>query len=294
MRCKDCGSTNVQIITTQQSGYSYGKGLVGTMVFGPIGAVAGVGGKNKTTSKYHCMSCGCVGSFDWVVMDPETEGRLNFALSHNDVEKLADFKRRYRNIEWNCSFPSSNGSNTYVTIPNNETIIDSRAFKNRRSLTSVRIPDSLTIIDSEAFRDCINLTSVTIGKNITKIGNSAFKGCRKLTNIIIPDAITTIDSNAFYGCKSLTSVTIGKNVTKIGNSAFKGCRGIINITIPDSVTSIGNNAFMDCPNLKSVAFENPRGWKSKDGKFDEAILSDPTKAAEYLTKTHYDHSWRRK
>ena len=42
----------------QSSGYSFKKGIVGTAVFGPIGAVAGIGGKKTHTVTYQCSNCG--------------------------------------------------------------------------------------------------------------------------------------------------------------------------------------------------------------------------------------------
>jgi len=42
----------------QSSGYSFGKGLIGAAVFGPVGAVAGIGGKKTHTTIYRCSGCG--------------------------------------------------------------------------------------------------------------------------------------------------------------------------------------------------------------------------------------------
>ena len=42
----------------QSSGYSFGKGLLGAAVFGPVGAVAGIGGKKTHTVTYQCTGCG--------------------------------------------------------------------------------------------------------------------------------------------------------------------------------------------------------------------------------------------
>lgn len=43
-RCAACGSPNVAKVE-KNDGFSYGKALVGTAVFGTIGAVAGINGK---------------------------------------------------------------------------------------------------------------------------------------------------------------------------------------------------------------------------------------------------------
>ena len=49
-------------VVNSGSSYSFKKGLAGTVLFGPIGAVAGIGGKNNTTTRhvlYHeCPYCG--------------------------------------------------------------------------------------------------------------------------------------------------------------------------------------------------------------------------------------------
>ena len=53
--CAACGNPDI-IVEDTKSGYSMGKGIVGTAVLGPVGAVAGLDGK-KTTS-YYCPKCG--------------------------------------------------------------------------------------------------------------------------------------------------------------------------------------------------------------------------------------------
>lgn len=54
-RCAVCGSPNVQK-TNKNDGFSYKKALVGTAVFGTVGAVAGINGKEK--SEFFCPDCG--------------------------------------------------------------------------------------------------------------------------------------------------------------------------------------------------------------------------------------------
>lgn len=79
MRCECCGSTNVQINVEQKSGYSVKKGILGTLLFGSVGAVAGINGKQETNKTYHCLACGKVGSLSEVVMTDYTEKRINKA-----------------------------------------------------------------------------------------------------------------------------------------------------------------------------------------------------------------------
>lgn len=54
-RCAACGSPNV-VETTENSGYSYSKGLFGVALFGSGGAAVGINGISRTV--YKCPNCG--------------------------------------------------------------------------------------------------------------------------------------------------------------------------------------------------------------------------------------------
>lgn len=54
-RCAACGSPNV-MLDKQTGGYSYSKGILGSLFFGAGGAAAGVNGKTQTV--YKCPDCG--------------------------------------------------------------------------------------------------------------------------------------------------------------------------------------------------------------------------------------------
>ena len=94
MRCGCCGSTNVQIDIEQKSGYSVKKGILGRLFFGAGGEVAGVNGKQETKKTYHCLACGKIGSLVDVVMSDYTEGRINKALSSNNINELKSLKQK--------------------------------------------------------------------------------------------------------------------------------------------------------------------------------------------------------
>jgi len=164
---------------------------------------------------------------------------------------------------------------TYNDKPVTE--IESVSYRIRCDITSIIIPENVTIISSRAFYLCDNLTSITVDANnqnytseggilydkqkttliaypsatgnviipdsVTTIGDGAFGNCDNLTSVIIPDSVTTIGNSAFWFCKSLTSVFIPDSVTTIGQRAFSLCESLTSVTIPTSVTSIGNNAF---------------------------------------------------
>ena len=55
-RCSACGSPNVITETQKDGGYSFKKGLFGALLFGGVGAVAGINGKTKQVFK--CPDCG--------------------------------------------------------------------------------------------------------------------------------------------------------------------------------------------------------------------------------------------
>ncbi len=296
MRCKHCGSTNVQKTTLHQADYSYGKGLIGTLVFGPGGAVAGVGGKDKSTTEYHCMACGEIGDRQSMLMDWDIEDDINTALKYDDTEKLKELKWKYRNIEWNetqtnlSTQQETTASNkrkykpTYnqqiphdsnkfdlygstlmryrgysdetVDVPNGVFTIYSSAFSYNSSIKKIIIPESVRFINYCAFVGCKNLTSINIPENVTSIDFELFKDCSNLTSITIPNKVTSIGESAFSGCSSLTNITIPNKVTSIGESAFSGCSSLTNITIPNNVTSIDESAFSGCSNLTSITIPN--------------------------------------
>ena len=54
-RCSICGSSNV-VKSEQKDGFSYKKAIVGTVVLGAVGAVAGIDGKK--TNVFSCSECG--------------------------------------------------------------------------------------------------------------------------------------------------------------------------------------------------------------------------------------------
>lgn len=53
LRCPYCGSSQIQMM---KNGFSFGKAAAGVVVAGPVGAVGGAIGSNKTQRV--CLSCG--------------------------------------------------------------------------------------------------------------------------------------------------------------------------------------------------------------------------------------------
>ena len=58
MKCSKCNSTNIEIVNNDKQNYSFTKGAIGTVLLGPIGAVAGVNKKNQLLIV--CKDCGTV------------------------------------------------------------------------------------------------------------------------------------------------------------------------------------------------------------------------------------------
>ncbi len=282
MRCKYCGSTNVQINVEQKSGYSFKRGFLGRLIFGSGGEVAGINGKHETNKTYHCLACGKIGSEDYMLMNSVTEIDINVAMQFNKTDKLIAYKKQYPNLEWQ-------GSNTLINSPlpvyktkskynyDNEHMkiengVLKRYFGNERNLL---LPDGITKIGYGAFRDNVFLEDVYIPDGVEVLDGGVFRGCESLINVRIPDSLTKIEYD-FDGCDNLlfnlhNDVSYlgneknpylilfevkNKNITKcdihpdtkiIRTVSLCDCKSLNNIHIPNNVEIIG-----DCPFPKSL------------------------------------------
>ncbi len=210
-----------------------------------------------------------------------------------------------------------------ISLPDTVTEIGEEAFYGCDSLESIRIPDAITEIGQGAFDSCNSLQyndcdngyylgnennpflvllkakstsikSITIPSGAKVIYHSAFQGCGLLESVRIPDTVTQIGASAFFKCDSLKSVWMPNSLTKIGWGAFSWCGELESIYIPKSVTSIEEGAFFGCYSLDRVAFGNPNGWWAGSTALSSIDLSDPERAADYLSDTYYLRDWTRK
>ena len=66
-----------------------------------------------------------------------------------------------------------------------------------KEVTDLTIPDDVTTINGRAFNGFAALKSVHIGKGVKTIGSYAFAWCSSLTSIILPDNIESMGSYVF-------------------------------------------------------------------------------------------------
>lgn len=155
------------------------------------------------------------------------------------------------------------------------------------------LPQITTIIDERAFKDNKNITSVVIGEKVTTIGKSAFYNCLNLASVLISGKLVTVGEYAFYNCESLSDIIIPESVTTISRYAFCGCMKLTSIIIPESVLKIEYQAFDNCSSLTSVEFKNPDGWKLGSTEILADDLRNFETAATYLTSTYCYNTWTR-
>ena len=121
-----------------------------------------------------------------------------------------------------------------------------------KEVTDLTIPDDVTTINGRAFNGFAALKSVHIGKGVKTIGSYAFAWCSSLTSIILPDNIESMGSYVFTEDTCLSSVALSKNCQTIENRTFEKCKALQTIVIPDGVKNIKNGAFEGCNGLKRI------------------------------------------
>ncbi|MDE5875753.1 MAG: leucine-rich repeat domain-containing protein [Muribaculaceae bacterium] len=135
-----------------------------------------------------------------------------------------------------CKFSS-------ISLPSTLTKVEEGAFQNT-TITSIRFykPKSSLVLDFRAFRGCKKLTSVAIPPGVTKMGQAVFADCTALTSVSIPATVSTVPSMGFEDCTALKTVSLAEGITKIDFNAFAGS-GIENMTLPSTIKTISQGAF---------------------------------------------------
>ena len=106
----------------------------------------------------------------------------------------------------------------------NGTLIDGRTCKG-----DVVIPDDVTIIASRAFYSDPDITSVVVPVGVENIWDSTFESCGKLKSVELR-GVSYIARNAFNECTSLKKVMLSGNLSTVSEDAFHGITGRIPLT----------------------------------------------------------------
>ena len=135
---------------------------------------------------------------------------------------------------------------------------------------SVVIPDNVTVIGSKAFEDCRGIMEVRLSDNVKEIEANAFSGCDNLGKIDLPDSLKKIGSYAFSECTGLKSVNLPYSIEEIGPYAFSGCFMLSAVRMPSSKSKIHETVFMG---TKDVCFDWPDDWADK--QWDKLKIAAP-------------------
>ena len=122
MRCAVCGSTRI-VTEKRKEGYNLKKGIIGSVLLGGIGAIAGTRGNEVTY--YHCGDCGqtlnkCMHEYE--------EMELEFALKTQDsgdtffINRVNEMKNKYPNAGWD----ENKILNAHIKMKNNKSKFDEK------------------------------------------------------------------------------------------------------------------------------------------------------------------------
>lgn len=104
------------------------------------------------------------------------------------------------------------GDDTTVTIPNNITEIEKKAFANS-NIKHVRLGLDVKKIGDRAFENCTKLEDIYFMKGIKSVGEYAFSGCISLTTLYIFSEDFIVKKNAFHRCDIFSDIVLnGKSV----------------------------------------------------------------------------------
>lgn len=117
-----------------------------------------------------------------------------------------------------------NGTLPFVVIPDNVTVIGSKAFEDCREVVEVHLPEHISEIEDNAFSGCDNLRNIDFPESLKKIGSYAFSECGSLEALELPSAIEEIGSYAFVRCYSLNSIKMPLSSAKVHETAFMGAK----------------------------------------------------------------------
>lgn len=162
----------------------------------------------------------------------------------------------YNGSETNITFPTeitytdySGNSTTYPITDIGENVL--AKFKGMNNITvNVTIPENYTTIDGKAFKDCTVLKDITIPGSIESIQYSAFEGCSNLESVTFQDGSASslkFGMKVFLNCTSLNSIELPSRTSNMNAAVFAGCTTLQEITVANgcaNFVSDGNNLYI--------------------------------------------------
>jgi predicted RNA-binding Zn-ribbon protein involved in translation (DUF1610 family) len=157
------------------------------------------------------------------------------------------------------------------TLAYEEFIIEGEVLKRYNgSSPCVVIPDEVSVIGSKAFEDCRDITEVRLSDSVTEIEDNAFAGCDNLKKVFFADALKKIGGYAFSECTCLETVEFPVSVEEVGPYAFSGCFMLNSVRMPSSQAAVHETAFMGD---RDVSFDWPEDWNDK--QLDKLKIAAP-------------------
>ena len=106
-----------------------------------------------------------------------------------------------------------------------------KTFYNCYVLPNVTLWDNLTAIEGRAFGNCQSFTSVVIPNGVKTIGTTetVFESCTKLKTVVLP-AQVSLGNYCFEKCTALEAVWMPTQASTFGKQVFGQCGNSLNVT----------------------------------------------------------------
>ncbi len=158
-----------------------------------------------------------------------------------------------------------------LTIGNQVTSIDEKAFSDCTGLKNLRIEDGTetlvlsTSSSSTPFDNC-PLDTAYLGRNVSYSNSySPFKGKTNLVSLTIGNQVTSIGDHAFYNCTDLKEIHISdldawwhiefsnyaSNPLYYAHNLYLNNSPVTELSVPKDITTI-DDRFRNCPSITSV------------------------------------------
>ena len=147
----------------------------------------------------------------------------------------------------------------------NGVLIDYDGTDNR-----VVIPDNVSIIGSRAFDRCTTIKELVVPYSVQTIESFAFLGCSNLSNIELTEGLKIIKSCAFANC-GLSKIKLPKSVVKTEDGALNGIK---DITIYEKSISGYEDLYSICYLVTDPEFYSEITVLAEDDTIERCVLID--------------------